>query len=279
MCGAPGYGVQRIRPQYTLSNGQIGYPTGWGTWRARLEPRDVSGGRHNFYLHNSTKGYTHGCVETCDSLYSRFSAYHDSGLRGIDVLVDYTTNSTNGGTARTAMKSARSLFVFFLVAALPISFAFGGTKSQDCGRSCLVEIDGLSPQYSAGSLVRVSIRNTSKHRLDVNVAIEGLESQSWTEVTGSVSDPQHALSKMLILSPIKAESALFLAFDLCATPMIIKAGDSLGLSEHPCEKGSSGTGVPALLRLRVDVHIAGRQGIQQRVRSREFAFTPGNNSN
>ncbi|HVO63643.1 MAG TPA: RHS repeat-associated core domain-containing protein, partial [Terriglobales bacterium] len=95
---AAAYGVQRIRPEYTLSDGRIGYPTGWGTWRARLEPRDASTARHNFYLHNSTKGYTHGCIETCDTLYDRFVKYHDQGLRGIDVMVDYTTNSTNGGT-------------------------------------------------------------------------------------------------------------------------------------------------------------------------------------
>ena len=95
---AAAYGVQRIRPEYSLSDGRIGYPTGWGTWRARLEPKDQSTTRHNFYLHNSTKGYTHGCIETCDSLYNRFVEYHDQGLAGIDAMVDYTTNSTNGGT-------------------------------------------------------------------------------------------------------------------------------------------------------------------------------------
>jgi len=91
-------GVQRIRDYYTGPNGEHLVPAGWGTWRARLQPMNVSTKRGNFYLHNSTKGYTHGCVETCDSLYNRFVTYHDQGLAGIDVLVDYTTNSTNGGT-------------------------------------------------------------------------------------------------------------------------------------------------------------------------------------
>ena len=95
---AAGYGVQRIRPSYVGPNGETLVPEGWGTWRARLQPLNVSTTRSNFYLHNSTKGFTHGCVETCDSLYNRFVTYHDQGLAGIDVLVDYTTNSTNGGT-------------------------------------------------------------------------------------------------------------------------------------------------------------------------------------
>lgn len=56
--------------------------------------------RDNFYLHNSTKGFTHGCVETCDSLYDKFVKYHEQGLSSIDVQVRYTTTSTNGGTAR-----------------------------------------------------------------------------------------------------------------------------------------------------------------------------------
>jgi RHS repeat-associated protein len=95
---AAAYGVQRIRPSYVGPNGETLIPEGWGSWRARLEPINVSTTRSNFYLHNSTKGFTHGCVETCDSLYNRFVTYHDQGLATIDVLVDYTTNSTNGGT-------------------------------------------------------------------------------------------------------------------------------------------------------------------------------------
>lgn len=60
--------------------------------------REARATRHNFCLHNSTKGYTHGCVETCDQLYNRFVNYHNKGLGGIDVMIDYTTNSTYGGT-------------------------------------------------------------------------------------------------------------------------------------------------------------------------------------
>jgi len=92
------FGVQRIRDHYRLPDGNSVIPAGWGTWRARLEKVKVNSKRDNFYLHNSTKGYTHGCVETCDDLYDRFSKYHQQGLGSILVNIRYTTESTNGGT-------------------------------------------------------------------------------------------------------------------------------------------------------------------------------------
>jgi RHS repeat-associated protein len=91
-------GVQRIRDRYPLPGGGWAIPAGWGTWRARLEKVKVNSNRDNFYLHNSTKGYTHGCVETCNDLYDRFAKYHQQGVGSILVNINYTTNSTNGGT-------------------------------------------------------------------------------------------------------------------------------------------------------------------------------------
>lgn len=74
----------------------------WGTWRARLEKVKLKKPttRDSMYLHDSQKGYTHGCVETCSSLYDRFVNYHDSGVQYLPVQVRYTTTSTNGGTKR-----------------------------------------------------------------------------------------------------------------------------------------------------------------------------------
>ncbi len=92
------FGVQLIRDHYHLPDSNSVIPAGWGTWRARLEKVKVNSKRNNFYLHNSTKGYTHGCVETCDDLYDRFSKYHQQGLGSILVNIRYTTDSTNGGT-------------------------------------------------------------------------------------------------------------------------------------------------------------------------------------
>jgi hypothetical protein len=44
----------------------------WGSKRVRLEPiTALSSARGGFYLHNSTKGYTHGCIELGKSIESR----------------------------------------------------------------------------------------------------------------------------------------------------------------------------------------------------------------
>ena len=71
----------------------------WGSWRARLQA-DKPTGRDNFYLHDSHKGETSGCIETCTELFQQLFMYRmiaDS----IRVHVDYTgVTSTRGPTRR-----------------------------------------------------------------------------------------------------------------------------------------------------------------------------------
>jgi hypothetical protein len=93
-------GVQRIHESYLLDGEVIGMGA-WGTWRARLEQVRVRSPRTgNFYLHNSKKGFTHGCVETCDALYDALVDYRNQGLQEIFVRIKYTTFFTNGGTKK-----------------------------------------------------------------------------------------------------------------------------------------------------------------------------------
>ena len=88
---APGFGVQWISGEYDAPE--------WGNWRARLERVSVKSKRAgNFYIHDSSKGYTHGCIETCSDLYQRFVDYHKQGVGYLPVQVRYTSGSTNGGT-------------------------------------------------------------------------------------------------------------------------------------------------------------------------------------
>jgi len=87
------------------------YSPSWGNQRVSLKPepktleKNKNNGRDNtsFYLHDSAKGYTHGCVEV-DSLFFGFlRAYRDLGNNRIDVIVDYLKNPdhiTNGGTKK-----------------------------------------------------------------------------------------------------------------------------------------------------------------------------------
>ena len=97
----PEGGIEQIPESSTTRDGtEYTYP-GWGTWRMRLDPvRGNTFGRSNFYLHNSHKGYTHGCVETCDELLKDVLGYRANGALSIDVVIRYITPTTNGGTKR-----------------------------------------------------------------------------------------------------------------------------------------------------------------------------------
>jgi RHS repeat-associated protein len=93
-------GIEKIPSSFKASDGKTYYYPGWGTWRARLDPKKVPNlyKRSSFYLHNSHKGYTHGCVETCDGLANDLILYRALGNKSIDVNVKYTDPTTYGGT-------------------------------------------------------------------------------------------------------------------------------------------------------------------------------------
>jgi RHS repeat-associated protein len=97
---APGSGVQQV-PRSSLSRAGVSdLRTGWGKHRARLNPVDVPNlyGRGNFYLHDSHKGHTNGCVESCETLFDRLEVYRQAGNRSIDFRVRYTGTTTLGNT-------------------------------------------------------------------------------------------------------------------------------------------------------------------------------------
>jgi RHS repeat-associated protein len=80
------------------------YQGAWGTMRAHLDPKPGTNtlGREEgtFYLHNSHKGYTHGCIEVANSLFTRLLDYRKTHA-AINVFVRYksATTSTHGNTA------------------------------------------------------------------------------------------------------------------------------------------------------------------------------------
>jgi len=79
---SPAGGIERI---------PAGGEQSWGTWRARLNPAPGTNtfGRDNMYLHDSSKGETHGCIETCGAMLNNLIQLRSAGVRSIDVLVDY----------------------------------------------------------------------------------------------------------------------------------------------------------------------------------------------
>lgn len=95
-----GNGIQNIPASYTTTNGTTYTYPGWGSMRARLNP--ISGkmyGRHSFYLHNSHKGFSHGCIEVGGNFFGRLIKYGQS-YSSIRLTVRYPSmnTSTYGGT-------------------------------------------------------------------------------------------------------------------------------------------------------------------------------------
>jgi hypothetical protein len=106
----PRGGIERI-PETVPAVGQPGYEwrfDGWGTIRALLtpSPRNDMKGRYpadRFYVHNSHKGYTHGCVETSNEFFNRLLAYRSQHpeQKQFHFFVRYTGSSTRGATERS----------------------------------------------------------------------------------------------------------------------------------------------------------------------------------
>ena len=100
LVSSPQGGIEQI-PDIGYDRDGVSYVyDGWGTWRARLDPLPGTKtyGRSSFYLHNSDKGFTHGCIESSSSIYNVLIRYRSSGRKYIDVVIDYpTTNSTTYG--------------------------------------------------------------------------------------------------------------------------------------------------------------------------------------
>jgi hypothetical protein len=102
---AAGWGLQTI-PRGAVAGRCEPYWANWGSNRVRLEPADFSTrnacapARGGFYLHDSTKGYSHGCIEVDSRFFDRLKseARAHPGQRLI-LQVRYVPNRvTNGGT-------------------------------------------------------------------------------------------------------------------------------------------------------------------------------------
>lgn len=102
---SPGWGIQTI-PRGAAAGECESFWANWGRNRARMEPADsktrsaCSPIRGGFYLHDSTKGYSHGCIEVESSFFSILRSRASSARRGQFLLqVRYVPDRvTNGGT-------------------------------------------------------------------------------------------------------------------------------------------------------------------------------------
>ncbi len=82
----------------------------WGNYRVRIEPADETtnrkcinkgGKRDGFYIHDSTKGFSHGCIETEQRFFDRLIQRIGKDQRKLYLKVEYKEGiKTNGGTKK-----------------------------------------------------------------------------------------------------------------------------------------------------------------------------------
>jgi len=104
----PSWGVQEI-PRGAKAGHCESYWANWGKNRARMEPADEVTKKSRapinpggFYLHDSTKGYSHGCIEVDTLIFNHLrKLYISSKKQTILISVKYiSARSTNGGTKK-----------------------------------------------------------------------------------------------------------------------------------------------------------------------------------
>lgn len=80
----------------------------WGENRIRIEPTDTKTKfacnpvRSGFYLHDSTKGFSHGCIEVEQRFFDDLRAYAKTPkAKGLSLEIKYIPGlATNGGTKK-----------------------------------------------------------------------------------------------------------------------------------------------------------------------------------
>lgn len=100
------WGIQTI-PRGTSAGACEPYWANWGNNRARLEPANTATktrcspiSRGGFYIHDSTKGYSHGCIEVEGRLFAMLRQFRNSTHKTrLLISVAYPPGgSTYGGT-------------------------------------------------------------------------------------------------------------------------------------------------------------------------------------
>jgi hypothetical protein len=98
-------GIQAI-PKVTIGGAEYTFPD-WGTRRIRIfKGKGNATKRNNFYLHDSSKGYSHGCIEVDGKFFEDLRldlvTMHKSKKYDLTLVVTYASpgTSTNGGTKK-----------------------------------------------------------------------------------------------------------------------------------------------------------------------------------
>ncbi|KPJ94070.1 MAG: hypothetical protein AMJ53_06030 [Gammaproteobacteria bacterium SG8_11] len=100
----PSWKIQTI-PRGATAGSCEPFWANWGNKRVRFKPADdatrnrCSPRRGGFYLHDSTKGFSHGCIEVEPVFFFRLSNYAGRGISNeLSLKVNYVYSDTYGGT-------------------------------------------------------------------------------------------------------------------------------------------------------------------------------------
>ncbi len=101
----PSWQIQRI-PRGPKAGACEPYWANWGKNRVRFEPNDIktknacSPHRNGFYLHDSVKGFSHGCIEVEVNFFTELRMHLKTKTNNKLILkIEYTKGRvTNGGT-------------------------------------------------------------------------------------------------------------------------------------------------------------------------------------
>lgn len=109
-----GAGICRLEPSWRVESIPRGAAAGlcepyWANWghnRVRIEPADTatrtkcSPARSGFYLHDSIKGFSHGCIEVETTFFGVLRAVMKQGTQRLTLRIKYSGGTTNGGTKK-----------------------------------------------------------------------------------------------------------------------------------------------------------------------------------
>lgn len=102
---SPSWQIQTI-PRGTIAGACEPYWANWGNNRVRFEPADIATKnaclpikRGGFYLHDSTKGYSHGCIEIDGLFFAQLRSFIKTNKKSrLNLKIKYIGRSTYGGT-------------------------------------------------------------------------------------------------------------------------------------------------------------------------------------
>lgn len=160
-------------------------------------------GRSGFYLHDSTKGYTHGCIEADTEIFDHLINYRGE----VDTIPLRTEERIYG------KKPLTLLFITYIIFSIP-----GCTNMQE---NHSLYIRGVSAKYNINDIISFVLVNTNLTKAIYGIGVEKKIDNRWKEYTpnveGKVYKPEYRLRA------IKPKEEKYLSWNPKKTPLHYRA--------------------------------------------------------